>query len=202
MACKTSLFQLRGGMRYLCVTCMMLFTIAAPATAGKLYTWTDAHGTVHITETPPPRGAAVQHVIEYTPKSPAEIESIRQEQQALKEQRRDEAVLEAASEARRLAETAKQRAAEAQAAAEAAEQRAEEFRKLISNNTRRMQVNKPTLLRLETEALDARNRELEARQAAMAAEEQAKKAEERARAMLAAPAAEPTEQQPLSDYSP
>ena len=53
----------------------LIFQSASGLLAGSIYTWTDKNGAVHITETPPPPGAAVEDVMSTPPESPAPVES-------------------------------------------------------------------------------------------------------------------------------
>ena len=48
----------------------LIFQSASGLWAGSIYTWTDKNGAVHITETPPPPGAAVEDVMSSPPESP------------------------------------------------------------------------------------------------------------------------------------
>ena len=56
-------------------TVSLIFQSASGTWAGSIYTWTDKNGAVHITETPPPPGAAVDDVMSNPPESPAPVES-------------------------------------------------------------------------------------------------------------------------------
>ena len=47
-------------MRRLPVALMLL--LLAPAVAAQVYTWTDAGGTVHYSETPPPQGTSFKRI--------------------------------------------------------------------------------------------------------------------------------------------
>jgi hypothetical protein len=52
----------------------LIFQSASGLFAGSIYTWTDKNGAVHITETPPPPGAAVQDALSNPPESPAPVQ--------------------------------------------------------------------------------------------------------------------------------
>jgi len=51
-----------------------IFQSASALWSGSIYTWTDKNGAVHITETPPPPGAAVEDVMNNPPESPAPVQ--------------------------------------------------------------------------------------------------------------------------------
>jgi type IV secretory pathway VirB10-like protein len=55
-------------------TVTLIFQSASGLLAGSIYTWTDKNGAVHITETPPPPGAAVEDVTSNPPESPAPVQ--------------------------------------------------------------------------------------------------------------------------------
>ena len=52
----------------------LIFQSASGLRAGTIYTWTDKNGAVHITETPPPPGAAVEDALSNPPESPAPVQ--------------------------------------------------------------------------------------------------------------------------------
>jgi type IV secretory pathway VirB10-like protein len=51
-------------------TVTFIFQSASGLWSASIYTWTDKKGAVHITETPPPPGAAVEDVTSNPPESP------------------------------------------------------------------------------------------------------------------------------------
>ena len=177
----------------------IMFATAVPA--DEIYTWTDSKGVTHISRTPPPPNARHQEVIEYTPQTPSEIKSIRQEREALQNRYDEEAILQNARAARREAEVARQRAAEARAAADDAEKRAAEFKKKVGNTIRRQQLNRGTTLRLEAEASAARNKALKAAQNADLAEKRAVEAERKAEEVLSRNEDGETRTQPASEQA-
>jgi len=65
-------------MRILIAAAIMIFSLYAVSmtAAQRLYTWTDGHGILHITEQQPPPGAEVKDVMTYTERTPAELEAI------------------------------------------------------------------------------------------------------------------------------
>ncbi|MCX7513806.1 DUF4124 domain-containing protein [Frateuria sp. STR12] len=40
----------------------LVLLLLAPAVAAQVYTWTDSHGTVHYSETPPPQGTQYKRI--------------------------------------------------------------------------------------------------------------------------------------------
>lgn len=159
--------------------------LAVFADAGKIYTWTDEYGVTHITEKPPPPGAQGQDVIEYIPKTDEQIEEIRRGQQTVQKQQEIMRAQQEAKHARRRAEQAKARATELSVIADQAFQRSEEFKKTTSYTVRRWQKNKPTRLRLEAEANQAREKASAAAQEAAELDKRARAAEKRAAETLA-----------------
>jgi len=169
----------------------LVLAAAADVPAGKIYTWTDSRGVTHITETPPPAEGRLDSVMEYTPRSQQEIESIRRRMEETREERAREEVRQEVRIAERRARQARQAAEEARAEAEAARRRFEEFKQQVSNNIDRYNRNRSTVLRLEAEALRAERNALEAEEAARNAERQVETARERAQEMsVIAPQAE------------
>ncbi|MFZ0613976.1 MAG: DUF4124 domain-containing protein [Desulfobacterales bacterium] len=160
------------------------FVFISASPAEEIYTWRDSKGVTHISPTPPPPNARDKEVIEYTPRSSAETEAIRQERQAAQGRHDREAILQNARDARREATAARERAAEAKAAADAAEKKAVEFKKKVGNTIRRQQLNRGTVLQLEADALAAREKALSAAQNADSAEKRADAAEKKARDVL------------------
>ena len=50
------------------VAVLMVFPVSGVCAQGKVYTWTDARGNVHITDTEPPAQARVTDVVEDRPR--------------------------------------------------------------------------------------------------------------------------------------
>jgi len=94
----------------------LIFQSASGLWAGSIYTWTDKNGAVHITETPPPPGAAVEDAMSNPPETPAPVQpspppqaignwEVQQaEQQARQAQEQFEAAKQKAAEAEREAQ--------------------------------------------------------------------------------------------------
>jgi hypothetical protein len=162
------------------ITITIIFLASVSCFAGRLYTWTDAQGVTHITETPPPPNAQTQDVLDYRQRTDAELKAIEDEKRAFKKQMENKAANQKAVNARNRAREADQQAAEAEFAADAARQRADEFTKQASTNWRRYQRNKATVLRLEAEAQSAQQKADNAKDAAQSTADQAAKAQKRA----------------------
>ncbi|RPI98301.1 MAG: DUF4124 domain-containing protein [Desulfobacteraceae bacterium] len=93
----------------------LVFQSASGLLAGSIYTWTDKNGAVHITESPPPPGAAVEDALSNPPETTAPVQpgsppqsignwEVQQaEQQARQAQEQLEAAKQKAAEAEREA---------------------------------------------------------------------------------------------------
>jgi leucyl aminopeptidase len=137
---------------------VFLLTILSPISPlnaqTTLYTWTDAKGRVHITDTPPPPDAKIKDVVEQAELPPAEARQLQNQQQRV-ESRLDE-------QRRTEAEEALRRAREADEEAQAAVQRAEEqtreaieYRKRFGNNPSRRQEFKYKIRAEEEKAIQS-----------------------------------------------
>jgi chromosome segregation ATPase len=154
---------------------ILLFLLTFSAQAGKVYTWTDEHGNLHITNTPPPKQAKIKEVLPYQQKTGAEKQSDKQLQK--KEKLED---LKAAREEQ--IEDAKRKLRQADERAKAAVAKAEQItrdnnayiERLASTKEKRKQFRKK-IQRLKDEAVLAQevaNNAIEdARQAAEALQE-------------------------------
>ena len=155
---------------------------------GKIYTWTDAKGVTHITETPPPSGKKIDTVIEYTRKPAHEDRQAQEKQQQFLEQSDKQAEIDLAARrsrtARRSADAARVKADQAQAEADAAFQRSEEFKMKVSNTINRWQRNKATRRKLEAEAAAAQQKAQKAAQEADNLEKLAQEADNSATGLL------------------
>lgn len=158
--------------------------IATQCPAGMLYTWKDAQGVTHITETPPPSDASGQSVLEYRPRSDAELKALETNEKAFEKQLEIKAANQKALNAQRKAQESRQQAAAAAAEAETAQKKADEFTKRARTNWRRYQRNKSTIIKLEAEADAARTKAEKAKDSARSASEMAVEAEKRAGANL------------------
>ena len=154
---------------------VFLFILTFSAEAGKVYTWTDEHGNLHITNTPPPKQAKIKEVLPYQQKTGDEKQSDKQLQK--KEKLED---LKAAQE--QQIEDAKRKLRQADERAKAAVVKAEQItrdnnayiERLASTKEKRKQFRKK-IQRLKDEAVLAQevaNNAIEdARQAAKALQE-------------------------------
>jgi hypothetical protein len=135
---------------------VLLLTILSPLNAQTtLYTWTDAKGRVHITDTPPPADAKIKDVVEQTEPTPAESRQLQDQQQRRVETRQD-------GQRRNEMEEALRRAREADDQARAAVQRAEEqtrealdYRKRFGNTPSRRQEFKYKIRAEEEKAIQS-----------------------------------------------
>ncbi len=148
--------------------------------AGKMYTWTDENGIIHITENPPPRSGRLEEVIEYTPKTEKEIQEIRHNQDSKRKERLKQAAFQDAQKARKRADETKIKAEDAKQKADVANQRVKELKKKVGYDTDRIKRNRSAMRKLESEALKAMELARQAAEEASLADEQAKAAEERA----------------------
>jgi wobble nucleotide-excising tRNase len=142
--------------------------------AGKLYTWIDRKGIIHITEDPPPQNASVKEVTAYSEKTPQEVDAIERKKEQLREMNQRYDKTAAAQQAELEAKEADQRAkAAVEKAREEYEQNQEYVRRLSSTKEKRKQFRKKIeRIKRETEADRAK-----AEAALQQAEEAAKKAQ-------------------------
>jgi|WetSurMetagenome_2_1015567.scaffolds.fasta_scaffold152140_2 hypothetical protein len=104
----------------------LIFQPASDLWSGSIYTWTDKNGAVHITETPPPPGAAVEDVMRNPPESPAPVQPSPPQPQAIGNWEAQQAEQQA-RQAQEQLEAARQKAAEAEREAQQAIQKSEEY---------------------------------------------------------------------------
>ena len=117
-----------------------LLTILSPLNAQTtLYTWTDAKGRVHITDTPPPPDAKIKDVVEHTESAPAEARPLQDPPQRRVEARQDEQRRNEAEETLRRAREADDQARAAVQRAEEQTQQALDYRKRFGNTPSRRQ---------------------------------------------------------------
>jgi hypothetical protein len=134
---------------------VFLFTIISPLNAQTtLYTWTDAKGRVHITDTPPPPDAKIKDVVEHTEPAPAEARQLQNQQQRV-EGRQDEQRRTEAEEALRRAREADDQAREAVQRAEEQTREALDYRKRFGNTPSRRQEFKYKIRAEEEKASQA-----------------------------------------------
>jgi len=158
---------------------LLALTVSAAWAQGKVFTWTDSRGNVHITDTEPPPQARVTDVLEAPAAAPPEAgQPLPQRGGAASERTR-----------RETAESAAQRAADAEREAQEAVRRADEqsryaieYRKRHSNTSERRE-NFKYKIRAEEEKAEALRLE------ALKAIDRARTASEEARPGLAQPPA-------------
>jgi hypothetical protein len=163
-------------------TVTLIFQSAPGLWGGSIYTWTDKNGAVHITETPPPPGAAVEDVLSNppdppTPAQPSPPQPIGNWEVEQAEQQ--------ARQAQEQLETARQKAAEAEQEARQTIRQSEEYLDTHDNNQYMRRAFKYELRQAAeaAQAAEAKAREeaaqvKQAEQNAAAAEQQVQGAQE------------------------
>jgi hypothetical protein len=133
-----------------------LLTSLSPLNAQTtLYTWTDAQGRVHITDTPPPADAKIKDMVGHTAPTPAETRQLQNQQQRRVETRQNEQRRTEAEEALRRAREADDQARAAVQRAEEQTQQALDYRKRFGNTASRRQEFKYKIRAEEEKALQA-----------------------------------------------
>ena len=96
------------------------FTFGMPlrAETGQVYTWTDEHGNLHITNSPPPKNAKIEDVLQYQQKSghktPTNKQLQKEEQLEDLKEKQNQQIEEAKRKARQADERAKAAVARAE----------------------------------------------------------------------------------------
>jgi FtsZ-interacting cell division protein ZipA len=97
---------------YLAIAIILLCGWTSNVEAGQVYTWTDADGNLHITNSPPPKNATIKEVTPYTEKTREDIRQDQrlQEQEAIEDlqEKQEQQIEEAKREARQADQAAKQ----------------------------------------------------------------------------------------------
>ena len=154
-----------------------LLTILSPLNAQTtLYTWTDAKGGVHITDTPPPPDAKIKDVVEHTEPTPADARQLQDQQQRRVEGRQDEQRRTAVDEALRRAREADDQARAAVQRAEEQTQQAIDYRKRFGNTPSRRQEFKYKIRAEEEKATQSQAEAQHAVERAQALSEEARTA--------------------------
>jgi hypothetical protein len=154
-----------------------LLTILSPLNAQTtLYTWTDAKGRVHITDTPPPADAKIKDMVEQAETAPAEARQLQNQQQRRVESRLDEQRRTEAEEALRRAREADDQARAAVQRAEEQTQQALDYRKRFGNNPSRRQEFKYKIRAEEEKAIQSQAEAQRAVERARALSEEARTA--------------------------
>jgi hypothetical protein len=163
---------------------ILLWLIASSAACaqGKVYTWTDSRGKLHLTDEPPPTEASVKDVVEAPAVTPAEARQVQQQRQQRGEARLEEQRRSEIEERLRRSREADEQAREAVRKADEQTQQALEYRKRFGNTPSRREQFKYKI-RVEEEKAEA------ARAEAQRAIDRARTASEEARTALNPPAA-------------
>ena len=136
----------------LALAMIFLFVLTFDAEAGRVYTWTDEHGNLHITDSPPPKSAKIKHVMQYRRKTADEKLAEKQEQKEEALEDLKEKQNQQIEEAKRKARQADERAKEAVARAEQITRDNNAYiRRLGSTKEKRKQFKK-RIRRLKQEA--------------------------------------------------
>jgi hypothetical protein len=189
---------------YVIVAGIMLLCSTVQAQAGKVYTWTDKDGIIHITDQPPPATARAVDVIPYQEQTPAQAEekaaahsqqNTPDDYQAVDRRRQDLREQIIRDDLRRDAEAARRRAREAEKRAQEAVERANR----ISDYTKETIQNLPGP-KYQYKALYGHTRQM--MQQAEAAQAEAKQAVEEARRAAAEAQAAEEKLQPSPTQAP
>jgi hypothetical protein len=162
-----------------------IFQSASDLWSGSIYTWTDKNGAVHITETPPPPGAAVEDVMRNPPESPAPVQpSPPQPPQSIGNWEVQQAEKQA-QQAHEQLEAARQKAVEAERDAQQTIRQSEEYIDTHDTNQYMRRAFKYELKQAagaaqaaEAKAQEAAGQVQQAEQNAAAAEQQVQGAQE------------------------
>ena len=148
------------------------FVLTFNVDAGQVYTWTDEHGNLHITNSPPPKNAKIKAVLPYQQKTDDEIQSEKQLQKKENLEDLKAAQDQQIEEAKRKARQADERAKEAVARAEQITRDNNDYIKRLGSTREKRKQFKKKMQRLKQEAelaQDVANNAIEeARQAAEA----------------------------------
>jgi len=162
---------------------ILIFQSASGLWAGSIYTWTDKNGAVHITETPPPPGAAVEDALSNPPESPVPVQPSPPPQSVGNWE--VEQAQQQARQAQEQLETARQQAAEAEREAQQTIQQSETYIDTHDNNQYMRRVFDYELKQAadaaqaaEARAQEAAGQMQQAEQNAAAAEQQVRGAQE------------------------
>jgi hypothetical protein len=155
---------------------LSIMAVSAAHAQSNLYTWTDAKGRLHITDTPPPADAKIKDVVEHTEPTPAESRQLQDQQQRRVETRQDGQRQNEMEEALRRAREADDQARAAVQRAEEQTQQAIDYRKRFGNNPSRRQDFKYKIRAEEEKAIQAQAEAQRAVERAQALSEEARTA--------------------------
>jgi Domain of unknown function (DUF4124) len=163
---------------------ILIFQFTSGLWADSIYTWTDKNGAVHITETPPPPGAAVEDVLRNPPESLNPVQPSLPQTQSVGNWEVQQAEQQA-RQAQEQLEAARQKAAEAEQEAQQTIRQSEEYIDTHDNNQYERRVFKYELKQAAdaAQAAEAKARETaaqvkQAEQNAADAEQQVQGAQE------------------------
>lgn len=122
------------------------------AEAGQVYTWTDEHGNIHITDSPPPKSAKIKDVMQYQQKSVDEKRPERKEQKEVALEDLKEKQNRQIEEAKRKARQADERAKEAVDRAEQITRDNNAYIKRLGSTKEKRKQFKKRIRRLKQEA--------------------------------------------------
>jgi hypothetical protein len=151
------------------VAVLLVFPLSGAHAQGKVYTWTDARGNVHITDTEPPAQGRVTDVVEALPTAPSDAgqQPPQPKGSYLERTQRDESAA-----AQRRAAAAEREAQEAVRRADEQSRYALEYRKRFSNTSERRENYKYKIRAEEEKAEALRLEALQAIERARAASEE------------------------------
>jgi hypothetical protein len=161
-------------MMLLAVLAIGLMTEANVQAQGRVYTWTDSRGKLHITDEPPPADASVTDVVEESAVPPAEARQRQQQRLQRDEARLDDKRRSDVEGLLRRAREADEQAQEAVQKADEQTQRALEYRKRFGNTPSRREQFKYKIRAEEEKAEAARAEAQRAIDAARTASEEAR----------------------------
>ncbi len=119
---------------FLLGTVTYIFQSASDLWSGSIYTWTDKNGTVHITETPPPPGAAVENVMSNPAEPPDSVPPTQPQPSQSVWKWNIQQAEQQVRQAQEQLEAARQKAAEAEREAQQTIQQSKEYIDSHNNN--------------------------------------------------------------------
>ncbi len=171
--------RIKNAVCLIILSSIFIWVSASYLPAAEIYTWTDKDGNLHITKSPPPKGAKLKEVTEYTSKTEAQVP----DSQAPQDSGITDRESQEAAEAQRKADAAAKKAEEANIKASKAVQKAYDTRYKQATQVRQQRQNRVTdrdVIKAESEAAEAEAEAQKAWEEAQKAREKAKEAQERA----------------------
>jgi hypothetical protein len=170
---------MRKALNYCLLAILLTFAGSSAFGTESIYTWTDQHGVIHMTNKQPPKGVTVEDRIDYLPQpdvSQPTVQSRIQTEESSEELKRAQAL---AVRERQKATTARR---EAQSAIEQAEQQVKDATAYYEKVKNKALKRKSLRIKIEKQFEAADNAKLRAEQLnllAIEAERSAKEAEEK-----------------------